>query len=450
MTDDETDLILQAVDADAEGTIELLQELLRAPSVNPWFGDDDSVSGEALVQDVFERVFRELGASEIDRWEPDADALAHRADGPGYYPGRDFTGRPNVVARIPGSDPEAPAMMVQGHCDVVSVGSRWTEDPFGGARRDGRIYGRGAVDMKGGMAAALGAVRALQSAGVRLRGDVILASVADEEAGGMGTLALVDRGWVARGGTIVPEATDLNIAPLCRGILWGRVELHGRAGHIELERLPWQQGGAVDAAEYGRLLLNAIAETNGRWRTDPVKNHKHLPIPCQIYVAQIDAGEFPTTYAASCTITFNAQYLPGQKDGNGLGSAVKAELEELFGGFVEGDDWFDAHPPTVTWLVDADCGETDEDEPVVQSTLRAARTVGLGSVLQGCMSHTDMGLMIDAGSPTINFGPGHMGVAHQADEHVLEKDLRDATAVMALAIRDLAGVDDRIEAKEKK
>ena len=439
MNDEERRLILNAVDVGSEETIAFLQELLRTPSVNPWFGDPAEISGEANVQDVFERRLRALGAVDIDRWEPSADALAHRSEGPGYYPGRDFTGRPNLVVRIPGTDPDAAAVMIQGHCDVVSVGSKWTEDPFGGDRKDGRIYGRGAVDMKGGMAAAIGAISALQHAGVPLRGDVIVASVVDEEAGGMGTLALVDRGYIAAAGTIVPEATNLNIAPLCRGILWGRVDLHGRAGHIELERKPWQQGGAVDALEYGRQLLNAVAAKNEEWEADPSKNHRYLPIPCQIHVAQVDAGEYPTTYAATCSVTFNAQYLPTEKDANGLGSRVKAELEEFFATFVTDDEWFDAHPPTVTWLVDADCGETPDTEPVVQRTLEAALSVGLASELQGCMSHTDMGLMIEAGSPTINFGPGHMGVAHQADEHVLEQDIRDATAVMAIAIRELVG-----------
>ncbi|SOE01491.1 M20/M25/M40 family metallo-hydrolase [Blastococcus haudaquaticus] len=431
--------ILAAVEAGEEATIELLQELIRTPSVNPWFGDPAEISGEAPVQAVFERRLRELGADEIDVWEPSADELAHRADGPGYYPGRDFTGRPNVVARFKGTDPDAPAFMIQGHCDVVSVGSLWTEDPFGGARKDGKIYGRGTVDMKGGMAAALGGLAALKAAGVRLRNDLIIASVADEEAGGMGTLALVDRGYVAPLGTIVPEATDLNIAPLCRGILWGEVVLHGRAGHIELEKKPWQEGGAVDAIAYGHRLLDAIRAKNAEWAADPVKNHRYLPIPCQIHVAQIDAGEYPTTYASRCAIRFNAQYLPGQKDAHGLGSVVKAELEELFTTFVTDDDWFTANPPTITWLVDADCGETPDTEAVVQRTLAHAREVGIASDLQGCMSHTDMGLMIDSGSPTINFGPGHMGVAHQADENVEEADLLAATKVFALTIADICG-----------
>lgn len=431
------DSIFEAIEQREESTIRLLQDLLRAPSVNPWFGDADEISREAAVQDVFEARLRALGADEIDRWEPSADALAHRADGPGYYPGRDFTGRPNLVATFKGSAPTGKTVMIQGHCDVVEVGSGWTEDPFGGARKDGKIYGRGAVDMKGGMAAAIGALEALKDAGIQLEEDLLIASVSDEEAGGMGTLSLVDRGYRAPGGAIVPEATNLNIAPLCRGILWGKVTLHGRAGHIELERKPWREGGAVDAVAYGHQMLDAIRERNAQWKDDPIKNHRYLPIPCQIYVAQLDAGEFPTTYARTCEITFNAQYLPVQKDANGLGSIVKAELEELFLNFAPGDDWVAQHPPTIEWLVDADCGETPDSEPVVTTTLANAHKLGLPSVLQGCMSHTDMGLQIDDGTPTINFGPGHMGVAHQADEHLFETDLLAATKVMALTIADL-------------
>jgi acetylornithine deacetylase len=434
-----TDRILSAVEARHERTVSTLQELLRTPSVNPWFGDRPEISGEGAVQKVYERILRDLGTDEVDVWEPSAEHLAQRADGPGYYPGRDFAGRPNVVARFKGTDPAAPALMIQGHSDVVSPGSQWTREPFGGTREDGKIYGRGTADMKGGMSAALGAVAALKDAGVRLRADLLIASVVDEEAGGMGTLALVDRGYVARAGTIVPEATSLNVAPLCRGILWGEVTLHGRAGHIELEHPPWQEGGAVDAVDYGRQLLNAIADRNSEWAASPVRNHKYLPVPCQIKIAQVEAGEFPTTYASACKITFNAQYLPAQKDAHGLGSSVKRELEDLISGFAGDDEWLAAHPPTVRWLVDADCGETPDTEPVVTRTLQAAAALGLGSRLQGCMSHVDMGLTIDAGSPTISFGPGHMGVAHQPDEHIYETDLLSAAKVLALTVASLCG-----------
>lgn len=433
-----SDAVRAAVEAGAERTIAFLQELIRCPSVNPWFGEPDAVSREARVQDVFQARMEALGAVDIDRWEPDAEALAHRADGPGYYAGRDFTGRPNVVGRIPGTDQDAPALLLLGHCDVVSAGEGWTTDPFGGERRDGKVFGRGAVDMKGGMAAAFGALEALRDAGVRLRGDVLVASVVDEEAGGMGTLAFVDRGYTAAG-AIIPEATELHVAPLCRGILWGEVVLAGRAGHIELVQPDWRDGGAVDAIQYARRLLDAIAGRNAQWAADPAKNHPLLPLPCQIAVAQIEGGTYPTTYAESCRVVFNAQYLPAEKDANGLGSRVKAEIEALVAELDPRDGWLEAHSPAVNWLVDADCGETPADARVVQVTHGAARAAGAASRLQGVTAHTDMGLVIDSGTPTINFGPGHMGVAHQPDEHVTEADLHTATVAMALAIEEFCG-----------
>jgi acetylornithine deacetylase len=431
--------ITAAVEAGAERTIAFLQEVVRCPSVNPWFGEAPEITGEERVQDVFEARLQALGASQIDRWEPSAEDLAHRKDGPGYYAGRDFGGRPNLVARIPGSDPDAPAMLILGHCDVVSPGAGWTTDPFGGERRDGKVYGRGTVDMKGGMACAIGALEALRDAGVPLRGDVLVASVVDEEAGGMGTLAFADRGYEAPAGAIIPEATELNVAPLCRGILWGTVEIRGRAGHIELPQPGWREGGAVDAIALGRLLLDAIEARNRAWAADPAKNHPLLPLPCEIKVAQLQAGTYPTTYAESCRITFNAQYLPAERDEHGLGSHVKAELEELFRSFAPDDAWLREHPPTVEWLVDADCGETPSDAAVVVATHAAALAAGAPSRLEGVTAHTDMGLVIDSGIPSINFGPGHMGVAHQPDEHVAEDELLRCTLAMALAIEELVG-----------
>jgi acetylornithine deacetylase len=432
------EILAEAVEAGHERTVGFLQDVIRTPSINPWFDEPEELCREDRVQDVFQARLEALGATDIDRWEPDADALAHRADGPGYYAGRDFTGRPNLVARLKGTDSSAPTLLLLGHCDVVSPGTGWTTDAWGGERRDGRIYGRGAVDMKGGMAAAIGALEAVRDAGVTLRGDVLVASVVDEEAGGMGTLAFVDRGYTADG-AIIPEATALNVAPLCRGILWGEVELLGRNGHIELVQPDWRQGGAVDAIAYGRELLNAIERLNDAWRERPEKNHPLLPLPCQVKIAQVQAGSFPTTYADSCRITFNAQYLPREKDEHGLGSRVKAELVELFQGFKPGDGWLEAHPPIVRWLVDADCGETPADARIVVLTHAAARAAGAESLLQGVTAHTDMGLVIDSGTPTINFGPGEMGVAHQPDEHVSEDELRRATLTMALAIKEFCG-----------
>lgn len=431
-----TDLITSTATDHHESTIALLQSLIRVPSVNPYFTNDESPSREGEVQDILAARLEPLGAT-LDRWEPSAPELAKHAGGPGYYPDRDFRGRPNLVAALPGRG-GGQSLMLLGHADVVSAGDGWTGDPFAAKRRDGKIYGRGAADMKAGMAAAVSALEVLRAAGVRLRGDVLLASVVDEEAGGMGTLAVVDRGYRAAG-AIIPEPTDLNVAPLCRGILWGRVTIPGRASHIEMPQPHWRDGGAVDAIPLGRTFLDAIDALNARWAADPAKRHPLLPLPCQVLVSMLDAGEFPTAYAGQMRITFDAQYLPEEKDERRLGGRVKAELESFCHEVAQSNDWLRENPPTLEWLVDADCGETPADHPLPQLLLRAAQTAGAHSRMEGMSSHTDMGLLVNAGIPTVNFGPGAPSVAHQPDEHVSEYDLHAATVALALTIAEWCG-----------
>ncbi len=433
-----TDLITSTATDHHESTIALLQSLIRVPSVNPYFTNYREPSREGDVQDILAACLEPLGAT-LDRWEPSAAELAKHAGGPGYYPDRDFRGRPNLVATLPGSG-GGQSLMLLGHADVVSPGDGWTGDPFAAERRDGKIYGRGAADMKAGMAAAVSALEVLRAAGVRLRGDVLLASVVDEEAGGLGTLAVVDRGYRAAG-AIIPEPTDLNVAPLCRGILWGRVTIPGRASHIEMPQPHWRDGGAVDAIPLGRMVLDAIDALNARWAADPAKRHPLLPLPCQVCVSMLDAGEFPTAYAGQMRITFDAQYLPPEKDERQLGGRVKAELESFFHEVAQSNDWLRENPPTLEWLVDADCGETPADHPLPQLLHRAAQIAGALSRMEGMSSHTDMGLLVNAGIPTVNFGPGAPSVAHQPDEHVAERDLHQATVALALTIAEWCGFD---------
>jgi acetylornithine deacetylase len=433
------DSVSAAANQHHEETVALLQELVRVPSVNPYFTGWREPSREGDVQDILADRLARLGAR-VDRWEPNAGDLARYAGGPGYYPDRDFRGRPNLAATLPGSG-EGRSLLLLGHVDVVSAGDGWTVDPFGADRRDGTIYGRGTADMKAGLTAAVAALEVLRAAGVQLRGDVTLASVVDEEAGGMGTLALVDRGYRADG-AIIPEPTDLHVAPLCRGIVWGRLTIPGRAGHIEMPQPHWREGGAVDAIALGRMVLDAIDQLNARWAASPSKRHPLLPLPCQVKVSMLDAGEYPTAYASGMRITFDAQYLPAERDERGLGGQVKAELERFFADVAAQDEWLREHPRRIEWLIDADCAETAGDHPLTQTVHAAARLAGAESQVEGMSSHTDMGLLVNAGIPTVNFGPGAPSVAHQPDERVTERDLMQATLTLALATVEWCGWDE--------
>ncbi len=429
--------VLKWIDHHHEDIVDFLQELVRIPSVNPWFHETPGPSRENDVQAVIAERLKTLGAM-VEQWEPDSGKLAKYEGYPGYYAGRDFHGRPNLAATLAGTG-RGRSLLLFGHIDVVKAGAGWSTDPFGGARRNGHIYGRGTVDMKGGVAAMVMAVEAVVRAGVRPTGTILLGTVVDEEAGGMGTLAFVDRGYRADA-CILTEPTDLAVSPLCRGILWGKLILRGRSGHIEMPQGDWRTGGAVDAIDKAHLFLDYFSRLNADWARRKI--HPLLPIPCQLHVAQIQAGEYPTTFANRAELIFNAQYLPSERDSFGLGGTVKREIHDGVQQVAVTDPWLREHPPEIEWLVDADCGETPAGHTFVQLCLENLRHLGHEGRVEGICSHTDMGWLVNAGIPTINLGPGDPRLAHQSDENLREASLLDAVRVIALTILDWCGDGD--------
>lgn len=424
------------IDNNKEEVTSLLKELIRQPSVNPYFDEDREYMKEGDAQRVLKKYLEEMGM-ETEFTYPDAQKLAEYEGKPGYYADHTFEDRPNLYAVKKGSG-EGKSIMLSGHIDVVQRGSKWTEDPFGGEVKDGRIYGRGAVDMKGGIAAMTVALKAIIQSQVKLKGDVKIGTVVDEEAGGMGTLALMAHGYRADG-CLITEPTNLKIAPLCRGILWGKLIIEGRAGHIELKQGDFRTGGAVDAIDKASLYLEQFRRLNKEWSV--TKEHKYLPIPCQIHIAQLHAGEYPTTFANHAELTFDAQYLPAEKDENGLGSKVQREIEEFVQSVAMTDPWLRENPPRIEWLIDADCGETLDDQPFFKTVRDSSREVHPDSVVEGICCHTDMGWFCNVGIPTLNIGPGDPRLAHQANEYVEAEELVTCTKMIASVLMDWCGVE---------
>lgn len=436
-TSQQNEKVLRWIDDHREEVVTFLRELIAIPSVNPWFTEDGTICREGEVQAFIAEKMRRLGA-EIDLWEPDPVDLARYEGYPGYYGDHRFEGRPNLAAIVRGSGGGRSALLA-GHVDVVLPGKGWTRDPFGADRVGGRIYGRGAVDMKGGVAAMIMALEALLGCGLRPKGDVTVGTLVDEEAGGMGTLAFVDRGYGADA-CFMTEPSGLMISPLCRGILWGKLIVKGRSGHIELPQGDWRDGGAVDAIDKARLYLDQIDRLNRDWRDR--KTHPLLPLPCQVYVSQIAAGEYATSFANRAEVHFNAQYLPSEADERGRGTAVQEEIETFFRRVAETDAWLRENPPEVEWLVDADCGEIAGDHPFVTLCAESLRAVGVDPVVEGTCCHTDMGWFIRKGTPTVNFGPGDPRISHHTDEFIEEEELLTATKAIALTLLAWCGVDE--------
>lgn len=412
------------------------RDLVRIPSVTPWFGGDRELMREGGAQRFLADRLAAMGG-EIDLWEPDAGALARYAGKPGYYADHEFAGRPNLAAVFPGTG-GARSLLLLGHIDVVPAATGWTREPFGGDLDGGWLWGRGAVDMKGGIAAMIFALEAVLSSGLKPKGKIIVGSVVDEEAGGMGTLAFVDRGYLADAG-LMTEPTGLKIGNHCHGILWGRLHIAGRGGHIELPRAHWREGGAVDAIDKARLYLDFFERWNDDWRQ--WRRHPHAPKPCEIHAAQIACGAYPTSYAEAAVVTFNAQYRPSERDADNSGGAVKAWLEDEIRRVAETDPWLREHPPAVEWMVDADCAETDPEHPFVASLSRSLEAAGLRSEIEGSASHTDIGWFVNSGVAMLNFGPGEPRLAHQADERLCLKELLDAAKAIAGLVVDWCGAE---------
>ena len=426
--------IASAVTDATDRIVATLCELIAFPSVvkaNP----TEAGPGERRCQEYLKARLERIGFV-TDLWEPDGPALFAKYEGrPGANRGRTFDGRPNLGGALRGAG-GGPSLMLTGHIDVVPPGppQHWASEPFTPLVQNGFVQGRGAVDMKGGVACMLMAIEIVKELGARLSGDVVFTTVVDEEIGGMGSLAMVDRGFRADAG-IMTEPTANRIAPVCRGILWGRIVIDGIGGHAELTPNSWYTSGPVDAIQLCRQMLDGIDILNRRWASDPKKNHPLMELPNQVIATQISAGEHPASIAGRGEIIIDVQYLPSEKDDYGLGGAVKREVEEHIVAVCRADPYLRRKPARVEWILDADCAEVPTDHPFVGVLQESVAAAGLSSKPSGFGAHSDIGLPTGLGrTPTVNFGPGDPALAHQPNERVAIADLLDCTKAIALAI----------------
>ena len=397
---------------------------------------------EAPLQEYLAGRLSAAGAS-VDVWEPDAGALAGM---PLVPPGLTFEGRPQLIARKAGGG-GGRSLVFNGHIDVVSAEPRseWTSDPFVASVRDGLLYGRGACDMKGGIAAMVFAVETLSSLGVSLGGDWLIATNTDEESSGAGGTALVEHGLRADAG-IVTEPTGFQTWIACRGSEYGVIRVPGRPGHAEVRQPDWRLGGAVNAIEKAMVVLEAIASLRRAWASRPGLTHALLSSP-SLLPTLARAGEWAVTYPASCELTIAVMYLPSQADASGWGSDVRREVEQWIETETAKDDWLREHPPMIEWWPNAVMPfEIAPDEPIVGAVQGASADVGRPGRLGGLDSWYDGATLTQlAGIPSIGYGPPGfdaegVSVAHMIDEFVPVDGLVASAQGLAVAAMRFCGV----------
>jgi len=417
------DLERQAADAvDAGWAIGILQSLVRVPSVT---GD------EGAVQDLVTSLLGDCGLA-VERLEVDPEAFARDdPDWPGAEMPRDRL--PIVFGRL--GTPGARRILLVGHVDVVPVGDpdTWTRDPWAGEIDGGRLYGRGAVDMKGGVASILAAVRAITAAGLaeRLDGEILVASVPSEEDGGQGMLAAIRAGATADV-AVITEPTGMDVVIAHAGALTFRLTVPGKAAHASVRR------EGVSALDKLALLVRALEEDETRRNAaerDPLMTVLGLPYPT--IVGKVQGGDWASTVMDR--VAAEGRY--GVKLGQTWRDA-EVDLRACISAACEADPFLRQHPATVE-LVGGKFSSAripgDHPLPVGLADV-AASTLGRRPTLLGEPYGADLRLLVnEGGTPTVMFGPGDVTAAHSADEFVpIDDVIGCARTLAAWLVRELA------------
>jgi succinyl-diaminopimelate desuccinylase len=416
-----TDQLFRIIDERRDELVELTRELIRFPTVNP--------PGEAY-QPCAEFIGRRLSARGF------TVKYVHAAGTPGdsqLHP------RINVIARHEGGSP-GPCVHFNSHIDVVQSGGAWTMDPFAGLVKDGKVYGRGACDMKGGLAASIIAVEALIDAGEKLPGSLEISGTVDEESGGYGGVHyLAERGWFSPprvDHVIIPE--PLNVDRVCighRGVWWAEIETHGRMAHGSMPFLGdcavRHMNAVIDRFE--RELYPKLAARRTEMPVVPAgARHSTLNIN-SIHGGQAESSGYPAPCVPdSCRMVIDRRLLI-EEDLSG----VKAEMRELLDRLVRERDGFDYG---IRDIFEVAPTMADRNGPVARSTAAAIRSVMGREPDFVCSPGTydqkhinRIGKLKDC----IAYGPGILDLAHQPDEYVRIDDMVNSAKVMAMSARSL-------------
>lgn len=417
-----TDLEARIADAVEPGDlVEAAARLVRIPS---WGGN------ETPAQEAVADLARDAGL-EVDTWTLPMDEVAAH---PAYAAEIERTDALGVVATLPGAG-GGRDLILNGHVDVVPPGDEamWSRPPFGGVEEDGRLWGRGALDMKGPLAAGLHALTAIRRTGVSLAGTAHLVSVVGEEDGGSGTLAAILRGYRAAG-AVVMEPTRLAVAPAQAGCLNFRIRVRGRAAHGAVR----EEG--VSALEklfpVYRALQELEAVRNRRLGGDPLFARYRTPFA--LCVGTVRGGDWASSVPDHLTVEGRLGVAPGEDPED-----ARREMADALAAVSRGDPWLRDHPPTLEWWGGRFlAARTPPDHPLV-TTMRdgAAAVLQRDVLLEGMTYGADMGLWSGvAGIPTVLFGAGDIRNAHRPDEHVRVDDLVAMARALAVAMVRFCGM----------
>jgi acetylornithine deacetylase len=409
-----------------EKSLAFLEKLISFDTSVIRHGEDGQ---EKEAQLYMAEYLRQLGCS-VDIFEPDNEKMKTY---PGYNEGHSYVDRPNVVGRYKGSG-GGKSLILNGHMDTMPSGdlAMWHTDPWTMTQKEGKLYGLGTDDMKGGLSALVLAMEFVLSEGFRPRGDIILESVVDEEGGGNGTLACVERGYRADG-AIIAEGSNLEVFAANRGAWLVSAEITGRPIHASL------RGFGENAIEKMVKVILAIRELETKWMT--TKRHPLLAPPT-MNIGCIEGGVAASTVAERCLLKFDVEYFPSEIDKYGVRHTVDKdevvkEVEAHLNLMAAGDEWLREHPITFQWYQDCPPFETDVNDPLVQTLAAVTDKVTGKRVISGMTAGCDARHLTNiAKVPTVVYGPGTCHNAHVVNEYLPREQYFQAIETYMEMIRE--------------
>jgi acetylornithine deacetylase len=417
-----TEIEREALSAlDEQGLIDALRDLLRMQSLT---------GQEATSQRWLGHHMEQLGL-EVDLWTIDVASLQKHPQFPGMEVDRSTSEAIGLVGtwQKTGRDTSIDKSFVfNGHIDVVPEGdhANWKNNPWGAELKDGRIYGRGACDMKGGLMAALYAVKAIIDADIPINGSVMIQSVIGEEDGGIGTFASLLRGHVGDV-AIVCEPTRLNLIPAQAGALTFTVKVRGKSAHASV-RLE-----GVSALEKYLNIHKSLLQLE-RARNSKIKHPLlgKLALPYPLNIGRIKAGNWASSVPDELVFEGRIGVAIGEDS-----KSVRGQFEQTLKNLAEADSWLHTHPLEIVWSGGQfDSCEIPMDHYLVKLVERCVlELTGNLPEIEVAPYGSDLRLLVNMGGvPTLLFGPGDVNVAHMPDEFVDVQEVILAARAYILAV----------------
>ncbi|WP_299811613.1 ArgE/DapE family deacylase [uncultured Roseibium sp.] len=417
--------ITDAVDASFEKEIAFLQEIVRSPSLR---------GEEAGVQEIVAGALNSRGY-QVETYPIDTEALK---DHPAYSPATiDYAGTYNVSGRKQPQSTQGRSLILNAHVDVVPTANpdHWTHPPFAAIREGDWLYGRGAGDMKAGLAANLFAVDAIEAAGFQLQAPLEFQSVIDEEVTGNGTAAAILRGASADA-VLIPEPTDEDVIFANSGVIKFRISVQGVPAH------PREPASGLSAIEAAFLVIGGLKTIEKRWNDE---KHQHsgfdkLSNPASLNIGTIHGGEWPASIPFECKLEGRIGFYPGDTPAHRMADFEKA-LESL----CSEDPRLARAKPELEWIGTCQAGYRLEEGSAAEAALSAAHECVTGTPLRRSIMacYLDAALYMNhCGIPSLTYGPLTRNI-HGIDECVNLPSLKRVTRTIALFTAQWCGISPK-------